>query len=481
MRAQSISEQVFNHALAHVSQYSSEGGHTWVVVPTGPLAHQAWPIASSQFRSWLASSFQAEHGVFPGDHAVRHAVTVFQARARFAPQPAEQDAFTRIGWRGDPLRPEALTIDLATSTREVVEITRSGWNVTTNDGWRFRTTPTSRPLPRPCSQTPGLLDSLAPLLNNPPTPTLHRLAVWLFAAMRPTGPYPILILGGPPSSGKSMTARILRSLIDPAAAPLNTLPGSEHELFVLAFHNRVLVFDHVPSLTNHLSVAFARLATGTAFTLQSQNPLDAPLPLAVARPIILTVPSTEAAATHWSRNHTLSSLAITAQFEAIEPQRLLSYHDIADRFAAASPSILAALCTAASAALANIAETTVPSPSRFVDAHLWTASAASALGLSIEDVNAALHATPFIRALKEILGEWGEWSGTATDLLATFRDVPGLPTNTKALTQALAATPLAVFGIQYSVVRKNNERRIALRVTDAAKNPSLLTQTSVPT
>ena len=52
-------------------------------------------------------------------------------RARFAPQPVEQDAFTRIGWRGDPLRPDALTIDLANPARDIVEITPAGWNVTT--------------------------------------------------------------------------------------------------------------------------------------------------------------------------------------------------------------------------------------------------------------------------------------------------------------------------------------------------------------
>jgi hypothetical protein len=250
-------------------------------------------------------------------------------------------------------------------------------------------------------------------------------------------------------------------------------------LFVLAFHNRILAFDHVPSLTNHLSVAFARLATGTAFSLQSQNPLDAPLPLAVARPVILTVPSTETAAAHWSRNHTLSSLAITAQFDAIQPARRRSHHDIADDYAVASPKILAALCTAVSAALGNVAETTVPSPSRFVDAHQWIASAAPALGLSLEEINAALHTTPLVRALTGLLAEWGEWTGTPTELVAALRGSPGVPTNTKALTQSLNTTPLAVFGIHYTVNRKMDRRRITLSMTDASKNLSCLTRTSV--
>jgi hypothetical protein len=280
-----------------------------------------------------------------------------------------------------------------------------------------------------------------------------------------------------------MTARILRSLIDPAAAPLNTLPRTEHELFVLAFHNRILAFDHVPSLTNHLSVAFARLATGTAFSLQSQNPLDAPLPLAVARPVILTVPSTETAAAHWSRNHTLSSLAITAQFDAIQPARRRSHHDIADDYAVASPKILAALCTAVSTALGNVAETTVPSPSRFVDAHQWIASAAPAIGLSLEEINAALHTTPLVRALTGLLAEWGEWTGTATALLALLKErgASGLPATARVLSEQLNSTPLAVFGISYTTNRKNDERRIRLAVTQGTFSASPLANSSVTT
>src|SRR5260370_1340484 len=169
MRSQSYSEQVFTHALRHVTPFASEGGLTWVAVPTGPLTHQAWPLASFQFRTWLGNSFHAEYGVFPGDQALRHAIGVIKARARFAPQPAEPDVFTRIGWRGDPLRPEALSIDLANSARDAIAITASGWRLTSADGWRFRPSPAARPLPRPTlsSQTPGLLDSLTPLCLEP--------------------------------------------------------------------------------------------------------------------------------------------------------------------------------------------------------------------------------------------------------------------------------------------------------------------------
>jgi putative DNA primase/helicase len=226
MSAQNLSEVIYNHAIRTIAPFASEPGSTWAAVPTGPLTHEAWPLASAQFRDWLAHSFHAEHGLFPGHQSLRHAIRMIQARARFDLQRPKEDVFTRIGHRGDPLLPDALAIDLANPAHETVEITAQGWRTTNGQGWRFRSIAGSRPLPRPIpsSQTPltraqqlgrllvpispafpsagrQLLDSLTPLLPNLPAPALHRLAIWVFSALRPAGPYPILILTGPPASG----------------------------------------------------------------------------------------------------------------------------------------------------------------------------------------------------------------------------------------------------------------------------------------
>jgi putative DNA primase/helicase len=202
-----LSEQIFNHAMRFAAPFASEPGHTWAAIPTGALTHETCSVASDRFREWLAHSFHHEHGIFPSHHSLRHAVRILEAHARFSDRPREE-VFTRIGWRGgDPLSPRSIAIDLANPAREVVEITAQGWRITDSAGWRFRSGPGSRPLPRP---TPGsrLLtpDSLASVLPDVPTPALHRLAIWLFAALRPAGPYPILILNGPPSSGKTTIA-----------------------------------------------------------------------------------------------------------------------------------------------------------------------------------------------------------------------------------------------------------------------------------
>ena len=54
------------------------------------------------------------------------------------------------------------------------------------------------------------------------------------AALRPVGPYPILVIHGEQGSAKSTLARIIRQLIDPQTAPLLAEPRSTRDLMVTA-------------------------------------------------------------------------------------------------------------------------------------------------------------------------------------------------------------------------------------------------------
>jgi putative DNA primase/helicase len=462
-----LSEQIFNHAMRFAAPFASEPGHTWAAIPTGALTHEACSVASDRFREWLAHSFHHEHGIFPSHHSLRHAVRILEAHARFSDRPREE-VFTRIGWRGgDPLSPRSIAIDLANPAREVVEITAQGWRITDSAGWRFRSGPGSRPLPRPTpgSLTPRLLDSLATLTSGQSASNLCRLATWLFAALRPSGPYPVLILTGPPSSGKTTIALVLRNLLDPAASPLHALPSTERDLFFLCLHNRVLAFDHVPRLTREVSIALARAAAGTAFAHHGQHPLDYSLNFAVERPVIVTVPYADSTAADWTRNHTISNLAITVHLDAIAAEHMRPRPQILQDLEAARPHIMAGLCNAATAALS--------------DPHHWIASAAPALGLTLDDVNSALSADPLIRALTALLETDGVWTGTATELQTILETnaIPDLPATPKGLSQRLHSTPLAIFGIHlgHRIAGGNRLLRLSMthRISDASQDPEL--------
>jgi hypothetical protein len=68
---------------------------------------------------------------------------------------------------------------------------------------------------------------------------------WLLAALRPTGPYPLLAISGEQGSAKTVLSKLLRGLLDPNVAPVRALPRDERELMI-AVNN------------GHLSAAGAR-------------------------------------------------------------------------------------------------------------------------------------------------------------------------------------------------------------------------------
>src|SRR5207302_3407402 len=117
----------------------------------------------------------------------------------------------------------------------------------------FRSTRGQLPVPRPevpNAESPEFSTSRLLGFLTSSVREISPLRNWLLAALQPQGPYPILILHCPPGSGKTTTARMLRSLIDPVTTPLCALPGRDRAIEKLAHRHRVLAFDHVTRMSN---------------------------------------------------------------------------------------------------------------------------------------------------------------------------------------------------------------------------------------
>ena len=107
------------------------------------------------------------------------------------------------------------------------------------------------------------------------------------AALRPTGPYPVLVLTGEQGSAKSTCARMLRALVDPHEAALRAPPRNEHELFIAARNAHVLAFDNLSTVSPWLSDALSRLATGAGFAARKLYTDDEENVISAERPTIL--------------------------------------------------------------------------------------------------------------------------------------------------------------------------------------------------
>jgi hypothetical protein len=425
------SEQIFNHALRYATPFSTTLGHAWAIVPDGFSRYHGWPIRSTRFREWLAHSFHREHELFPGLHALNSAMQMLSAHAHHSEFPATQ-IFTRIGFHGHHRNPQSILIHLANDAEEIVEIAPSGHRLVTAQSWRFLSGAATAPLPRPIATTATVLEQLRPILNIDET-ALHRAVIWLFKALLPTGPYPVLNITGPPASGKSTLARILRTLIDPSAIPLLSPPAAERDLFTLALHTRVLAFDNVNFLSRTMTDALARIAAGTGIAIVSHNEFDDPQPLALERPIIIT----------GRRPPAFIDSTLNINLDARKPATLRTENVLAEQIEAAAPAILGSLCAAISESLST-GSATPP-----------------ALGLTTEQTNTALAANPLIDALHQLLQANNEWTGTPTQLQKAL-SFDGRPQH---LSEQLNALPLSIFGIQLESWRSHRTRQIRLTTT----------------
>jgi hypothetical protein len=439
-------------------------------------SHNVVPIRSAAFRDWLVNNFYNEFDTAPSPTALRAVLRTLEARARYGDFPTKR-VNHRLTFEGDPFLPSKVVLDLANGAGEVVEITSRGWHTTENNfHYAFRQSTSTLPIPRPESPAPSRqpLAPLRALLNIPAEPAWNRILAWLTAALRPTGPYPILVLSGPAGSGKSVLARALRALIDPSAAPVHRLPARDRELLQLASHNWILVFDLVHRIPYKISEALCAISSGDALEI-TQPDLRDPLVFQIARPMILIAPHDETQRA-WTPPRTLANRTLTVQLEHIARPRPEAA--IWSAFDALRPAALAALSDAVATALHRIRDIDLGNVPRFPDCATWTAAAAPALGL---DEAAVINAfadpgsvwtggDPLREAIHALLATTGVWTGEAGDLLNQLRaTVPlaALPSTPKGLSQALPRIP----GIRVEKKRDKQSRSMTITKIGDASQP----------
>ena len=213
---------------------------------------ETWPVRSKTFRHWLLLRFFQLENTAPDPTALKSGIAVIEARARFV--GAERQVHIRTAEHSNKIY-----LDLVDQRWRVVEIDANGWRVLENCPVKFRRSAGMTSLPVPIAG--GTLNALHSCLNVSDI-DLVLVAAWLIAALRPRGPYPILVLNGEQGSAKSTFARILRDLIDPNSVPLRALPQGERDLFIAATNGYVINFDNISGLPTWLSDALCRISTG---------------------------------------------------------------------------------------------------------------------------------------------------------------------------------------------------------------------------
>jgi hypothetical protein len=452
-------------------------------------------VQSSEFRRWLKRLFYAEQSRPPAAQAFQDALGIIEARAE---EGTTEPVHVRVA--GDSDR---IFIDLADADWRVVEITAAGWRLMDQPPARFRRARGMLPLPMP--QRGGSLEKLKDFTNCA-LGDFILIVAWLAAALRPTGPYPVLVLTGEQGSAKSTLARLIKRLIDPNVATVRSSPRDERDLAIAASNSWVPSFDNASVMPPWLSDALCRLSTGGGFATRELYSDDEERIFDAQRPIILNGIS------DFVDRADLMDRSIFVHLTPILDAARRDERQIWESFEAAAPLILGALLDAAAAGMAALPTLKGTSWPRMADFAKFGEAVSSALAYppgefleSYRDnrraaIETALDDSPVAAAVRALLARTrvdgltarapGCWAGTASELLEELdgvvtdkvRESKRWPKSPRGMAGAVRrlAPQLRMVGVNVVFHRQGKDRTRIIEITPTESADNQPSAPSVP-
>ncbi len=377
-----------------------------------------WPIRSRQFRQWLLRNYYLETKSAPQNNAVQEALGLLESRANF--EGDERPIFLRLAEDNGKIY-----LDLCNRIWEVIEVDAKGWRLLPQAPVPFRRARGMSGLPRPTRG--GSVDQLRQFVNVTSESDWTLLQAWLIAALRPRGPYPILVEHGEQGSAKSTTARVLRALVDPSTAPLRSEPRELRDLMIAASNAWVISLDNISRVPYWLSDALCRLSTGGGFsTRELYTDRDETL-FDAQRPLILN--GIEELAVRGD----LLDRCLILYLPCIPEEKRRAELTFWDEFESERPAILGATLGAVSGALRRLPKVKLTEMPRMADFATWATAAEPLLGgrqgafmnaytkNQVSSNELALDASPITEPIRRLVAQ-EEFQGTASELLRTLTD-----------------------------------------------------------
>lgn len=440
-KTRSVATALVALSLQDSELWHSTGGEPFVTVKVG-THREHLRIGSSDHRRWMARLAWRAMDRAVGDSPIKAACA---ALAGIAVHDCEaRPVHIRIA--GDGVG--KVWIDLVDDEWRAVEIDANGWRVVSDPPVRFARRNAMSALPVPVAG--GQLDELREHVRVSED-SWALVAGWLVGALSPAGPYPALVYRGQHGAGKSWSARILRSLVDPSRAPIRSEPREPRDLVISASNSHVIALDNLSSLPPWLSDGLCRLATGGGYAARSLYTDSDEVVIDVQRPTILTGITDVVTAPD------LLDRALLVELDAIMPVDRKTERNLAARWSVAQPRILGALYNAVSCALRRRDAIRFDELPRLADWATWASAAEPMLGVADgavlealknqadEKTEIALEASIIAKPIRELVESRAdhEWQGTASDLLKALDCRVDLPTTRE---KAWPKTPRGMAG-----------------------------------
>jgi hypothetical protein len=363
-------------------------------------------------------------------------------------------------------------VDLCDDQRRVVRITSDRWDIEDQSSVFFRRTPDMLPLPIP--ERGGSADELRPFLNISDDQFILVIG-WLLAALRSWGPYPLAVLVGPAGSAKSTFTKILRDLTDPDNIPHTGLPREVRDLDVVSQDSHILAFDNISSLSQKLSDALCRIATGAGNRERKfyTNREKARFPF-VARPVILN------GVVEFVVAPDLLDRSIVLHLQHIDHKRTEAA--LRRDFNNKKGRIFGGLLDLMVEGVRNLPSASSESSSRMVECISWCTACGladfeSCYQQNLADNNRAIiEHDPLAVGIRALMRGRAQWKGTTTVLAATLKaSGHQVSDHLQTLSEHLREIAPALrsgFGIAVKFVRTKNERLILISKVVSPSSPS---------
>lgn len=458
---------------SEIELFHTPDGKYYGVIQLGDHKER-WQLDSIEIKRFLKNQYFSKYKNFPSTNLLSNVTDrlVYNATVN----SLKKKVYTRIARINNSIH-----IDLCNKKGEVVKITKNGWKVVKDSSVNFIRPKVMLPLSKPIKCTSRRAFSQLNNFINASGRDCKLIISWLLGALAGKGPYPILVLLGEPGSGKSTIMEMLRSLIDPAHAPLKSLPRSERDLMISAEKSLVLAYDNVSTIPKWLSDAFCRMSTGGGLSTRELYSDAGEISFDAERPVMLN------GIGDMVRKSDLSDRAITVTMKTIKDTKRRSKKQFMAEFNDQKPRFIGALFDAASEALKNIDDVNLDKYPRMADFLRWIVAAEpsvfkkggqleQAYTDNIKNMSSILIESDSVgTAIKRLLkNDGGEWSGTSNNLLKELEAL--LPADKKerilrdgswpkaanSLSARLTeiAPDLRKIGIEYYHNRRSSKKRL---------------------
>jgi len=367
-RGPSVATQLVRLAIESGAEFwKTPEEEPFSTIPNGGGHLENHPLRSKRMRQWLSELLFAKNGKVAKGSAALDAITVLEGKAVFGQTVCP--VFTRLAEHDGKIY-----LDLGDDKWRAVEIGADGWRVISSNAIpvKFRRAKGILPLPSPARG--GSLEDLRRVLNVPEGAPWMLTQAWMVQAMRPTGPYPPLIVDGEQGSGKSWLGRILRYIIDPNKTPLRRPPRNEHELLISATNSWMVVYDNLSGLPKWLGDALCVVATGGGGSVRElYSDMDETL-FDVQRPMILN------GIDELTTRDDLLGRAILLHLPRIKESDRRTEKEIKAELDKIRPQVLGAILDVISSGLRELPNVHLESKPRMADFAEWITACEKALG-----------------------------------------------------------------------------------------------------